>query len=313
MKNHLLTIALLAAIAAPTTLTAEEKPQYRSSKEIIDSAPASAWRTPAPENLLYMEFGEGRLAIIELAPQFAPQHVENIRRLARGGFWDGTSIYRSQDNFVVQFGDAHAEDAAKAKPLPQDVAQKLPAEFKRSAQGLAFTAMPDRDGWAAEVGFVDGFHAARNQADDEAWMTHCYGLLGAGRGNAPDSSIGAELYVVTGQSPRALDGNITSVGRVLRGMEFLSVLPRGPEPLGMYTDPAMRTPIQRIRLGSEVPASERLQLEVMRTDAPEFAEAVEARRNRRDAWYVHPAGHIDICNISVPVREKPVAARPSHP
>ncbi|PJK13085.1 peptidylprolyl isomerase [Lysobacteraceae bacterium NML07-0707] len=312
MKTHLLTAALLAAIAAPTTLTAEEKPQYRSSKEIIDSAPASAWRTPAPENLLYMEFGEGRLAIIELAPQFAPQHVENIRRLARGGFWDGTSIYRSQDNFVVQFGDAHAEDAAKAKPLPQDVAQKLPAEFKRSTQGLAFTPMPDRDGWAAEVGFVDGFHAARNQADGEAWMTHCYGLLGAGRGNAPDSSIGAELYVVTGQSPRALDGNITSVGRVLRGMEFLSVLPRGPEPLGMYTDPAMHTPIKRIRLGSEIPASERLQLEVMRTDAPEFAKAVEARRNRRDAWYVHPAGHIDICNISVPVREKASPARQSH-
>lgn len=309
MKKNLLALAFLAAISTPTALVAEEKPAYRSSKEIIDAAPASAWRTPAPENLLYMEFADDKLAIIELAPQFAPQHVENIRALARAGFWDGTTIYRSQDNFVVQFGDADADDAAKAKRIPDGVAQKLPAEFQRSARGLAFTPMPDRDGWAAETGFVDGFHAARNRVDGEAWMTHCYGLLGAGRGNAPDSSIGAELYVVTGQSPRALDGNITSVGRVLRGMEFLSVLPRGPEPLGMYSDPAMRTPIRRIRLGSEIPAAERLQLEVMRTDAPAFAAAVEARRNRRDAWYVKPAGHIDICNITVPVREKPAAAQ----
>src|SRR5690606_8858092 len=111
---------------------------------------------------------------------------------------------------------------------------QLPAEFERAAAGLSFTQLPDPDGWAAQVGFVDGFPAAQDPASGKAWMTHCYGALGAGRDAAADSSNGAELYVVIGQSPRQLDRNITLVGRVVRGMELLSALPRGPEPMGVY-------------------------------------------------------------------------------
>lgn len=122
---------------------------------------------------------------------------------------------------------------------------------------------------------------------------------------APDSSNGTELYVVTGQSPRQLDRNITTVGRVLQGMELLSVLPRGSGPLGFYEDAAQRTPIRRIRLAVDVPADERTPLQVLRTDTPLFDVVVESRRNRRDDWYVHPAGHIDLCNIAVPVRTPP--------
>ena len=33
-----------------------------------------------------------------------------------------------------------------------------------------------------------------------------------------------------------------------------------------------------------------------------FADTVEARRNRVDDFYKRPAGHIDLCNIPVPVR-----------
>lgn len=305
MKRTLLCLAVLAAASGIAhAAQPAEKPAYRSAKEIIDAAPASAWRSPAAENLLYMEFGDGRRAIIELAPQFAPKHVENIRRLAKGGFWDGTSIYRSQDNFVVQFGDADADNEVLAVPVPADVEKKIPAEFERDSRGLTFTAMPDRDGWAPQAGFVDGFPAARDPKAGKTWLAHCYATLGAGRGNEADSSIGAELYVVTGQSPRGLDRNITSVGRVLQGMEHLSVIARGPEPMGFYTEPKLRTPIKRIRLGSDVPESERVNLEIMRTNGKEFAEAVEARRNRRDTWYVRPAGHIDLCNIPVPVRVK---------
>ncbi len=303
-----LATALATILATAPAIAQADDPQarpYRSSSEIIASAPDSAWRTPSPENLLYMEFGDGRLAIIELAPQFAPAHVANIRALAQGGFWDGTHIYRSQDNFVVQFGDAHTDDPARKKPFPAGAKTALPAEFERPASGLAFVKLPDADGWAAQVGFVDGFPAARESAEGKAWLAHCYATLGAGRNNEADSSQGAELYVVTGQAPRGLDRNITSVGRVLLGMEYLSVIPRGPEPMGFYEDEKRFTPIARIRLGSDVPEADRIPLQVMRTDSAEFAEAVEARRNRRDDWYKHRAGHIDLCNITIPTRRKP--------
>ena len=195
---RLLACALLAALPALAFAA-----PHRSAQQILDASPASDWRTLDPANTLYLELASGRV-IIELAPQFAPEHAANIRTLAHEHFWDGTSIYRAQDNFVVQFGDADADDAAKAKPMGA-AKTHLPAEFARPSKGLAFSRLPDSDGWAREVGFVDGFPVGRDNANGQTWLAHCYGAVGAGRNNAPDSSVGAELYVVIGQSPRQLD------------------------------------------------------------------------------------------------------------
>src|SRR5690348_6357075 len=139
--------ALMPALAiadSPAT-----KP-YRSAKDIIDAAPASAWRDLDPANTLYMQLPNGRV-VIELAPGFAPGHVANIKALAQADFWDGTSIYRSQDNFVVQFGDADADDPAKAKHFPANAKDKLPAEFTRAGKDVAFDRLPDKDGWAPQA------------------------------------------------------------------------------------------------------------------------------------------------------------------
>ncbi|MGA6540076.1 peptidylprolyl isomerase [Stenotrophomonas sp. NPDC101269] len=293
--------ALLAfALACALPFIASAASPYRSPQQILAASPDSDWRTPDPANLLYMNLDGGRV-IIELAPAFAPAHVANIQTLAREHFWDGESIYRAQDNFVVQFGDADADEVAKAKPLGS-AKRRLPAEFQRDSKGLKVTVLPDRDGWADRTGFVDGFAVGQDAQDGKTWLAHCYGALGAGRSNEEDSSIGAELYVVTGQSPRQLDRNITLVGRVLQGMELLSALPRGPAPMGFYADAAQRTPIRSIQRASDVPAAERPALQVLRTDSKTFADTVEARRNRVDDFYKRPAGHIDLCNIPVPVR-----------
>lgn len=306
--------AALALLLAPIAQAQDNanKPKSRSAKDIIDAAPASAWRTLDPANTLYMELEGGRV-VIELAPGFAPEHVANIKAMAKGGFWDGLNIYRSQDNFVVQFGDPDGEDAAKRKPFPAGTKEKLPAEFTRDAKDVAFDKLPDVDGWAPEVGFVDGFPAARDPKTGKLWLTHCYGMLGAGRNNAPDSSIGAELYVVIGQAPRALDRQLSSVGRVVQGMELLSAIPRGPVPMGFYEDATQRVPIESIRLASEVPEAERTPLQLLRTDSQAFRDATEARRNRVDDFYTIPAGHIDLCNVPLPTRDptaKPEAKQP---
>ena len=54
---------------------------------VTASAPTD-WRALDPENTLYVELATGRV-IIELAPQFAPEHLGNIRTLARAGYWQG--------------------------------------------------------------------------------------------------------------------------------------------------------------------------------------------------------------------------------
>ncbi len=289
----LLTTAPLATRAASPLTTAD----------VLAASQAADWRAPDPENTLYLDLAAGRV-VIELAPQFSPEHVANIRTLARAGYWDGLAILRTQDNYVVQWGDPNADDAAKRKSLGE-AKTKLPAEFERLAKGLDFKPIDSRDAYAPEVGFVDGFAAARDPASGKAWMAHCYGLVGAGRDNAADSSNGAELYVVIGHAPRHLDRNITSVGRVLQGMELLSSLPRGPAPMGFYTDPKQRSPIKSIRLAATLQAAERVPIEVLRTDTKTFPDLVQARRERHEEWFVDPVGKIGLCNVPIPVRTPP--------
>jgi cyclophilin family peptidyl-prolyl cis-trans isomerase len=301
--------ALSASAQTASAGTTPPSMQARSMQEILETSKAADWRNLDPMRTLYMDLDAGRV-VIELAPEFAPAHVANIRALARGGYWNGLSINRSQDNFVVQWGDP-AEEEKDRRPLSKGAKPKLPAEFTRSNRNIPFTPLPDPDGWARQVGFSDGFPIGLDTSDGTAWLAHCYSMVGAGRDIAADSSTGAELYVVIGQSPRQLDRNITTVGRVVQGMELLSVLPRGTGPLGFYEKPEQRVAIRSIRLAADLKPADRLKLQVLRTDTPLFAELVEARRNRRDDFYKRPAGHIDLCNVPLPVRTAPEpAAKP---
>jgi len=278
------------------TATAAKRP---TMAEVIAASSPADWRLLDPANTVYLTLDSGRV-VIELAPAFAPEHAANIRTLVRGGYFDGLAVIRSQDNFVVQWGDPDGK-----RPLGNARAT-LPPEFTVPiAAATPFTVLPDVDGYAPQVGFVDGFPAARDPAIGQAWLAHCYAMIGAGRGNEPDSGNGAELYVVTGHAPRQLDRNIALVGRVVQGMELLSTLPRGTGPLGFYEQPSQYVPIRSARLAADLPPGERLPLEVMRTDTPTFAALVESRRNRSDDWYRVPAGHIDLCNVPIPVRPRP--------
>lgn len=273
-----------------------------SSQGVIDAAPPEAWRPLVPENTLYMDVGESTV-VFELAPALAPNTVRNIRTLVREGFFDGLSINRVQDNYVVQWGDPDAEDPAKMRK--QGIPATLAPEFGIPAAGTAFTPIPGPDGFG-EPGFVNGFAATRK--DGAVWATHCYGALGVGRAEAADSGNGSELYAVIGHAPRHLDRNVTIAGRVISGTETLSSLKRGTGALGFYETAAERVPITRIRLGSDVPVDQRLPIEIMRTDSASFRDYVDARAHRtRDGWFVHEAGFIDICNVRVPQRAR---ARP---
>ena len=289
--------ALLLATVPSGAAEAPARPPTMA--EVLAASQPSDWRALDPENTLYMQLASGRV-VIELAPSFAPEHAKNIRKLVRDKYFDGLAIVRSQDNFVVQWGDP-AEDEKLRRPLGT-AAAKVPPEFTAPAKGLPFTRHPDVDGYAPEVGFAEGFPVGRDPKSGQAWIAHCYGMVGAGRGNEIDSGNGAELYVVTGQSPRQLDRNIAVVGRVVKGMEWLAAIPRGAPPMGFYEKPGQFVPIQSVRLAADVPPAERERLEVLRTDTATFAKLVESRRNRSDDWYKVPAGHIDLCNVPMVVR-----------
>src|ERR1051326_823134 len=134
----------------------------------------------------------------------------------------------------------------------------LPPEFDRPLDPqMPFTPLPDGDVYAPEVGFSNGFPVARDTKSGKAWLTHCYGMVGAGRDVALDSGGGAELYAVIGHAPRQLDRNVTLLGRVVQGMDLLSTSPRGPGAMGFYDRPEQRVPIKAVRVAADVPGPAR--------------------------------------------------------
>jgi peptidylprolyl isomerase len=279
--------------------TAEARKPATMADVLAQSKP-SDWTPLDPQNTLYVELASGRV-VIQLAPRFAPHHVDNIKALARAGYFDGLAIDRVQDNFVAQWGDPE-----HAKPIA--AASTLAAEFVTSSRELPFTLLPDPDTYSSVVGFSSDFPVGRDPKTERAWLVHCYGMVGVGRDNDVDSGNGTEIYVVIGHSPRQLDRNVTVVGRVVQGVELLATLPRGTGPLGFYESRTQRIPLKAVRVAADVPVAQRTLLEVMRTDTQSFADLIEARRNRRDPWYKVPAGRIDVCNVPLPVRVVPAAA-----
>jgi cyclophilin family peptidyl-prolyl cis-trans isomerase len=185
--------------------------------------------------------------------------------------------------------------------------------------------LPRADAYAGITDFAMGWPVGMSDASedlegsnesDSIWPTHCYGMVGVGRNYSPDTGSGAELYTVIGHAPRHLDRNIALVGRVIEGMEHLSSLPRGKGDLGFYAEDEFdkRTPILTVRVASDLPAvdpassseaagQETLpRFEYLSTESESFAHYADARANRRDPFFIVPAGGADICNIPVPVR-----------
>jgi peptidylprolyl isomerase len=338
MKRYLPLVAI-AALCASFPLLAQEAKTFPAPSEIVAAAKADEWVAIESSDLMIMDLapdskGRPRRVVIQLIPEpFSQGWIGNIRKLAAAKFWDGTSINRVQDNYVVQWGDA-----TEKKTLPEGLAvvpeseyvvgdllsknrkvldeigsgnarrraiadERLKAE-KSPGTTIAPSAIPQayrgRDPYSDAQGFYSGWPVASHYRDLSP--THCYGMVGVGRNLSPDTGTGAELYTVIGHAPRHLDRNIALVGRVIEGIEHMSSLPRGTGALGFYETEGERVPILSVRLGNDVkdvPA-----FEYLNTDSASFAAYADARANRRDPFFNVPAGGADICNIPVPIRRK---------
>ncbi|CAM3101777.1 peptidylprolyl isomerase [Sphingomonas antarctica] len=316
------TFALFAfAQAAAAQAAGRVAPDPRAPSEIVAAASAGDWVAIAPRDLLVMDLpplnGKARRVIIQLIPApFSQGWVGNIRKLAAAHWWDGTAVTRVQDNYVAQWGDPGG-DTPKAKPLPVGLVKVPESEYtvdgnahwneiaRLSHVGMAGMAhagtgpqVGASDAYAVDSFNFNGWPTATNEV--RLWPVHCYGMVGVGRNLSPDTGSGAELYTVIGHAPRHLDRNIALVGRVISGIENLSSLPRGTAALGVYATAAEHTPITSIRLGNEVADLPRFQY--LSTESATFARYADARANRKDDFFIVPAGGADICNIPVPVR-----------
>jgi cyclophilin family peptidyl-prolyl cis-trans isomerase len=303
----------------------------QTPNEIVAAAPALDWVAIAPSDLMVMNLaadakGKPRRVIIQLMPPpFSQGWIGNIRKLAAAQWWDGTSINRVQDNYVVQWGDATEKKAmpmglvavseanyvAKPSATMVRVRNEELAGFKKMMKQMIENSdweevrersarPPFGDLYAQATGLYSGWPYGADLDDRLVWPIHCYGMVGVGRDMPPNTGTGAELYTVIGHAPRHLDRNIALVGRVIEGIEHLSSLPRGTGALGFYEKAEERVPILSVRIGSEVNDVPRF--EYLSTESVTFAHYADARANRRDPFFIKSAGGADICNIPVPVR-----------
>jgi peptidylprolyl isomerase len=280
-----------------TQSQASETP-YLSSAEVINQSHQDEWRGLDLDNSLYIKLESGTV-IVELEPIHTPNHVKNTKALVREGLFDNTQFYRVIDGFVAQGGPETIEDDYQPAHGTLTIASEFSAQFD---EPLEFYELESNDGYADRVGYYNGFAIGQSNDQKESWLLHCYGALGMGRADETDSG-GTELYVVIGHAQRYLDKNVTVFGRVVYGMEHLQSLKRSTS-LSGSVDLKNHNRIINIQVASDIDPVDLIPIELLKTQSNSFAQYIEARKNRREPWFVDSKNYNDVCSIQVPVRLK---------
>jgi peptidylprolyl isomerase len=280
-----------AFLALSTVPAAAEKDKPVIPVQAIINAPADAWRAVDPQNLLIVDLPAGPL-YIEMRPDLAPKHVEQIKALVRKGFYNGLSFHRVIEGFVAQGGDPKG-DGTGGSDLPN-----IPAEFEHDTKEIPNFTVVGRDRQAARVGLIDGVLAAaqpeslrsfREDRKVNIWGAHCPGSMSMARATDPNSA-NSQFFLVIGDARQSLDGRYTVWGWIVDGMNSARRIERG-EP------PKRPTPIVRMRMASDLPASEQPKIEVMKSDSPAFMQYLKESRLVDETGFVK-----DLCDIRAPRR-----------
>ena len=257
---------------------------------VADAAPADAWRPARLENLLVLDLPAGPV-FVEMRPDLAPAHVAQIKTLVKRGFYNGLTFHRVIEGFVAQGGDPKG-DGSGGSDLPD-----LKGEFLKDTTEVANFDEIGRDRIAARVGFIDGMPAGaqpeslrafRTDRRVEIWPLHCPGVLSMARATRPDSA-NSQFFILLGDARTSLDRSYSVWGMIVDGAENSRRIDRG-EP------PKRPTPIVRAQMATDMPAAERPNIEIMKTDSESFRKYVSALGAVKDGYVK------DVCDVAPPRR-----------
>jgi peptidyl-prolyl cis-trans isomerase B (cyclophilin B) len=170
---------------------------------------------PATNEVAILKTSVGEM-VLEFWPDVAPKTVENFKKLARQGFYDGTCFHRIIKGFMIQGGDPKTKDPAReAEWGTGDPGYKIKAEFN------------DRK--------------------------HVRGVISMARAAHPDSA-GCQFFICLDPAP-FLDGKYTAFGKLIKGEDVLVKIgdtPVGPSPSGERSKPLQRVTLESVKI---VPAA----------------------------------------------------------
>lgn len=289
MMFAILSLSLAAACQAQDALETD------LTQDDIASATAPDWRDVSPENLILIETAHGDI-VIELNPDFAPNHAAQFRDLVRGDVYNGARFYRVIDAFVAQGG---LQDDAIIEQYPT-----LMNENDRALSDAPFVPLGNADLFAPVVGHIDGFAVGRSESLQKEWLLHCPGALAMARDTDPDSGS-TEFYIVL-DAQRYLDRNLTVFGRVIDGMQYVQKLKRGNRAIesGVIQAPDVGDEILSMTVAADMADAIRPAYQVQAMPSQAFEDAKTAKRVRdEDFFYRKPPEILDICGFEVPVQK----------
>jgi peptidylprolyl isomerase len=233
------------------------------------------WRKVDPENLLVMTI-KGQEVLVEMRPDFAPNHVERIRRIVREGNWDKVPFHRVIDDFMAQGGETYA--IYQIYPRYGLLKQEFTFGRKPAAQPVRWvgkTAAGD------QLGYLDGF-LVQGQPDAVAlissppvaktWALHCQGVASMARTDDPNS---AETQFFLMRHPRVgedgLDAKYTVWGRALTGLDTIRAIKHGVEEENGVLSPGVADKLTKVVVAADMKAHLKPTVYVQRTDGPAFA------------------------------------------
>lgn len=244
------------------------------------------WRTPAPETILVIDTNKGRV-LVELVPDVAPNHVARLQELARAGVYDGRTFFRVIDRFMAQTGDPTNTGEGGSDKL------NLKAEFTfRRAAETPFVAMAAPAG--LEVGYLRSLPVVSqawswsDMTSDHkvaAWGTYCPGVVGMAR-DEDNNSANSQFFLMRQPYP-SLDKRYTAFGRVVSGLNVVRTIKTG-EPV-----PAPQDQMQKVRLLSDIPESERPKVRLIDPKGPWFAAETKRLRALKGADF-------SVCDVDLP-------------
>ena len=157
---------------------------------------------PAPNLKIEVAGQASGIVVIDLLPDVAPKHVDQITALAGEGAYDGVVFHRVIDGFMAQTGDVQFGKTGG----------------DTSMAGMGGSQRPDLPAEFSAVSFERG-------------------VVGMARSMDPNSA-NIQFFIMFAPAPH-LDGQYTVVGRVIAGMEVVDAIKRGTGSNGEVIEPDM--------------------------------------------------------------------------
>ena len=180
MKYGLLNGLCAMLVAGAVALAQSESKPVKTD----DTKPAAT----AEKEVAVIKTIEGEM-VLEFWPEVAPKTVENFKKLAKDGFYDGTCFHRVIKGFMIQGGDPKTKEASKESEWGTgDPGYKIKAEFNDKS--------------------------------------HVRGVISMARSQNPDSA-GSQFFICQG-NPSFLDRQYTAFGKLIKGDEVLEKIATTP-------------------------------------------------------------------------------------